>query len=63
MDVLNLGLMLVALALAFILPFWLFLFSYAVLGPLHYLTEIGWLNKKQFFTTSKLDYLQLEDLD
>ena len=59
MDVLNLGLMLVALALAFILPFWLFLFSYAVLGPLHYLTEIGWLNKKQFFTTGKLDYLPL----
>ncbi len=31
------------------MPFELFLFSYAVLGPLHYLTEINWLNKNNYF--------------
>ena len=31
------------------LPFETFLFSYAVLGPLHYLTELQWLSKKDFF--------------
>lgn len=48
-DVLNIGLMVVALILAYILPFELFLFSYAVLGPLHYLTEISWLHKKNYY--------------
>ncbi|MCC6181260.1 MAG: hypothetical protein IT237_05450 [Bacteroidia bacterium] len=42
----NIGLMIISAFLAFLLPFELFLFSYAVLGPLHYLTEIGWLHKK-----------------
>lgn len=35
---------------AFVWPFELFLFSYAVLGPLHYLTEISWLHDKNYFT-------------
>lgn len=48
-DVLN-GLMLVlSFLVAIILPFDTFLFSYAVLGPLHYLTELHWLKKKNFF--------------
>src|ERR1043165_8502495 len=34
---------------AFVLPFELFLFSYAVLGPLHYLTEISWLHDRKYF--------------
>lgn len=34
---------------AIILPFETFLFSYAVLGPLHYLTEINWLQSKKYF--------------
>jgi hypothetical protein len=58
-DYLNIGLMLLALMVAFSLPFELFLFSYAVLGPLHYLTEISWLEKKQYFTNGKRDYLIL----
>jgi len=58
-DAAHILLMLVSFALAFILPFELFLFSYAVLGPLHYLTEIGWLHKKGYFTTSKYDYIFL----
>lgn len=55
-DNVNIGLMIASAALAFTLPFELFLFSYAVLGPLHYITEIGWLHKKQYFTLSKNDY-------
>jgi hypothetical protein len=48
-DRLNTGLILVALLLAYCIPFKLFLLSYAVLGPLHYLTEIHWLKTKKFF--------------
>lgn len=55
-DLVNIGLMLGACALAFLVPFELFLFSYAVIGPLHYLTEINWLHNRQFFTTSRTDY-------
>lgn len=54
--------MVISAVLAFILPFELFLFSYAVLGPLHYLTEIGWLHKKNYFTKGKYDFLFLSIL-
>lgn len=58
-DWLNIFLMLLSAGLAFYLPFELFLLAYAVLGPLHYLTEISWLHQRQFFTTSKYDFLWL----
>lgn len=48
-DVLNIFLVIISLIIAIIIPFKLFLFSYAILGPLHYLTEINWLNKKNYF--------------
>lgn len=48
-DILNVILILISLALAFHLPFGLFIFSYAFLGPLHYLTEINWLKEKNYF--------------
>lgn len=51
--------MLVATLAAFAVPFELFLFAYAVLGPLHYLTEISWLHKRQYFGSSKYDYIPL----
>lgn len=54
-NYLNIGLMLLSVAIAYILPFELFLFSYAILGPLHYLTEISWLDKKNYFIKSKKD--------
>ncbi len=54
-NYLNIGLMLLSLVASYILPFELFLFSYAVLGPLHYLTEISWLEKKNYFIKSKND--------
>jgi hypothetical protein len=46
---LNAGLMIVACFAALVAPFHLFLFSYAVLGPLHYLTEISWLHDRDYF--------------
>jgi len=58
-DAANIGLMILSCFVAFILPFEVFLFSYGVLGPLHYLTEIGWLHKKGYFTTGKYDYIFL----
>lgn len=58
----NIGLMVVSAILAFVLPFELFLFSYAILGPLHYLTEIGWLHKKNYFTKGKYDFIFLSVL-
>jgi hypothetical protein len=53
LDILNIFLIIVSLILAFILPFELFLFSYAVLGPLHYATEINWLDNKNYFILNK----------
>jgi hypothetical protein len=58
-NVLNIGLMLVSCAVALYIPFGLFLFAYAVLGPAHYLTEISWLQKRNFFTPRKHDFLFL----
>lgn len=54
-NYINIGLMLISLVASYILPFEVFLFSYAVLGPLHYLTEISWLEKKNYFIKSKSD--------
>jgi hypothetical protein len=59
LNVLNIGLMMISCVIAFILPFETFLFVYAVLGPLHYLTEISWLHDRQYFTKGKYDYLIL----
>lgn len=58
-NYLNIGLMLVSLAAAIYLPFEVFLFSYAVLGPLHYLTEISWLHDRNYFTARKFDWTVL----
>ena len=46
---LNAALMVGSCALAFAAPFHLFLFAYAFLGPLHYLTEISWLHDRDYF--------------
>ncbi len=55
-DAINIGLMLFSCAVAFVLPFELFLFSYAVLGPLHYLTEISWLHQRNYFSLKGRDW-------
>jgi hypothetical protein len=46
---LNSGLMVASLAAAYLIPFELFLLAYAVLGPLHYLTEISWIHDRRYF--------------
>lgn len=58
-NYINIGLIIVSCVVAFFIPFELFLFSYGVLGPLHYLTEIGWLHKKNYFTKGKYDFVFL----
>lgn len=52
-DLLNIALLFVSLIFAYLLPFRIFLFGYAILGPLHYLTEINWLHEKNYFVKPK----------
>ena len=52
-DGLQLFLMLASLLVAFIVPFRLFFLVYAVLGPIHYLTEINWLRDRNYFIKDK----------
>ena len=52
-NYLNVGLMIGSCLMAFAYPFELFLFSYAVLGPLHYVTEISWLHERHYFTVGQ----------
>lgn len=61
-NYLNIGLMLISCIVALYIPFELFLFAYAVLGPAHYLTEISWLHKRGYFTRGKKDFLILGGL-
>ena len=49
LDKLNIGLIFVSCVIAHFIPFELLLFSYAFLGPAHYLTEISWLHDKGYF--------------
>ena len=51
--------MILAAGVAFVLPFELFAFAYAVLGPAHYLTQISWLHNRDYFATGKYDALAL----
>ncbi len=52
-DILNIFLILISGIFAFVLPFQTFLFVYAFLGPLHYLTEINWLQQRNYFLQNK----------
>lgn len=58
-NYLNIGLMIISAIAAYILPFEVFLFAYAFLGPLHYLTEISWLHDRQYFAKGKFDFIPL----
>lgn len=55
----NIGLMGITAVLAFFFPFETFLFAYAFLGPLHYLTEISWLHDKKYYTKGEYDFVVL----
>lgn len=50
-DWLNVFLVLLCGTLAYFFPLRVFILSFAILGPLHYLTEINWLNNNNFFTS------------
>jgi hypothetical protein len=58
-NYLNIGLIILSILAAFIMPFETFLFAYAFLGPLHYLTEISWLHDRQYFSKGKYDFVPL----
>ncbi len=45
----NSALMVAACAAAFVAPFHVFLAAYAILGPLHYLTQISWMHDRHYF--------------
>ncbi|MEY4668075.1 MAG: hypothetical protein RL518_774 [Pseudomonadota bacterium] len=55
----NILLMVVSILAATYLPFETFLLAYAVLGPLHYLTEISWLHDRAYFTSGRRDWMLL----
>ncbi|HEY5408888.1 MAG TPA: hypothetical protein VIJ92_17490 [Ginsengibacter sp.] len=49
----NIVFIIISFVLACKLPFELFIFAYVFLGPLHYLTELNWLNKRDFFVVDR----------
>lgn len=52
-DQWNTALLILSFIVAMAIPFRLLLFSYAFLGPLHYLTEIRWLEDRNYFVERK----------
>lgn len=52
-NALNIFLIGLSALCAFRFPLETFLGAYAILGPLHYLTEISWLEQRQYFLPSK----------
>ncbi len=54
-DRLNIALIVVSMLLALRWPFETLLLAYAVLGPLHYLTEISWLYDRSYFLPRRRD--------
>lgn len=58
-DNFNSILIIIACLIAYALPFDLLIFSYAILGPAHYLTEISWLHDRKYFLKSHIDILIL----
>lgn len=54
-NYLNCALMIISAALAFVVPFEVLVFSYAFLGPAHYLTQLSWLHDRNYFSPGKWD--------
>jgi hypothetical protein len=48
-EAVNAALIVACAILVHFYPFHVLILSYAVLGPAHYLTEIGWLHQRQYF--------------
>jgi len=58
-DQANLGFVVLACLVAHAVPVEVLLFSYAIFGPAHYLTELSWLHDRQYFTKRRYDYVPL----
>ncbi len=58
-DLLNTGLIVLSFLLAYWLPFELFLLAYAILGPLHYFTEINWIRDQNYFVANNKLWIYL----
>jgi len=56
-DIINTGLIVISIALAYLFPLELFILSYAILGPLHYFTEINWIKDQHYFLDQKSIWL------
>jgi hypothetical protein len=54
-EIINVGLIAASAVVAILWPFETLLLAYAVLGPLHYLTEISWLHDRRYFLPRKGD--------
>ena len=50
----NFAALIVSATAATLAPLQVFLFAYAFIGPLHYLTEMAWLQKRHFFSAEGL---------
>lgn len=62
-EKLNIFFIFLSALLAYFFPIELFLLAYAIMGPLHYVTEINWLHQKNyFFSSSKWTWLILASL-
>jgi hypothetical protein len=59
LHILNIFLMLVSVMAAIGFPVETLLLSYGILGPLHYLTEISWLQDRSYFLPSRRDVLPI----
>jgi hypothetical protein len=54
-DAIQCVLLILSWCMAVALPVELIMFSYVVLGPLHYLTEIAWLDRRNYFLPKRTD--------
>lgn len=52
-GLLNLFLIAFSFFIAYLSPITTFVLAYAILGPLHYLTQLNWLNKRSLFKDNK----------
>ncbi len=58
-NYLNIFLIVISIVVATYVPFETFVVAYAVMGPLHYLTEISWLHDRAYFVTGRRDWVLL----
>ncbi len=58
-DYLNIGLMLLTTTLAFVWPLEQLFFANLLLAPVHYLTELAWLERRNFFVERRRDIVVL----